>query len=182
MVFTTGIINTKQSMFKIAIVGPESTGKSTLAKQLADHFNTVWVPEYSREFLEKTNGKYTEQDLIQILNGQMESENELVKRANKFIFCDTSPLVIWIWSKVKYGRVNREIEKTLQAFKHDYYLLTYPDLPWENDELRESEGQLTKLYNLYLKKLELLHYPYEIVSGIGNKRLQLAVNALKRFS
>jgi NadR type nicotinamide-nucleotide adenylyltransferase len=168
-------------MYKIAITGPESTGKTTLTKQLAEHYKTVWVPEYSRNFLEKTKGNYTEKDLVQILNGQLEIEKNLIKRANKFLFCDTDPLVIWVWSKVKYGRVDPQIENAIENHKYDFYLLTYPDLPWKNDELRESEGQLIALFNIYFEKLKSLEYPFKVISGNGNDRLKSAINALKYF-
>jgi NadR type nicotinamide-nucleotide adenylyltransferase len=166
-------------MYKIAITGPESTGKTTLAKQLAEHYNTVWVPEYSRVFLKKTTGKYTEKDLVQILNGQLDIEKNLIEKANKFLFCDTDPLVIWIWSMVKYGYVDPQIENALKNHNYDFYLLTYPDLPWENDEFRESENRLTDIYKIYLEKLNALKYPYEVISGNGNSRLKSAINILK---
>ena len=168
-------------MFKIAITGPESTGKTALAKQLADQYKTIWVPEYSRKFLEKTNGLYSEKDLIPILNGQLESEKEFASRVNKFLFCDTDPLVIWIWSKVKFGQVDLEIEKALQNHKYDFHLLTYPDLPWEEDKLRESEGQLDELFEMYLNKLKELGRSYAVISGTGSDRLKCAIDALNRF-
>jgi len=168
-------------MYKIAITGPESTGKTVLAKQLARHYKTEWVPEYSREFLGHTNGKYSENDLATILKGQVDAESRMISKANKFLFCDTDPLVIWIWSKVKYGSVNRKIENALNDHKYDLYLLTYPDLPWEKDELRESEGRLFELFDLYHNKLKTMKLPFEIISGSGTNRLQCAVNALKRF-
>lgn len=168
-------------MFKIAITGPESTGKTALAKQLADHYKTVWVPEYSREYLKQTKGLYHEKDLVQILEGQIEAENKLITKANKFLFCDTDPLVIWIWSKVKYGKVDPRIEKALQDQKYDLYLLTRPDLPWERDKLRESEGLLNQHFEIYLQKLEEFDFPYVIISGNGNDRLKCAVDSLKRF-
>lgn len=168
-------------MYKIAITGPESTGKSTLAKQLADHFKTLWVPEYSRKFLEQTDGKYTRKDLLSILEGQLDAENKLIKKANKFLFCDTDPLVIWIWSKVKYGKVDPVIENALHHHKYDLYLLMYPDLAWEKDKLRESEGFLLQLFELYLKKLDSLKYPFEIIRGVGGNRLQNVVDVLKKI-
>ena len=168
-------------MYKIAITGPESTGKSTLAKQLAEHYNTVWVPEYAREYLLRTNGLYSEKDLLPILKGQIDAENKMIQQAHNFLFCDTDPLVIWVWSMVKYGRVNPEIEDALNKHNYDFYLLTYPDLAWEKDKLRESEGQLMELFNLYLKKIKMLKYPFIIIKGNGDNRFQHAIKALKRF-
>jgi NadR type nicotinamide-nucleotide adenylyltransferase len=165
-------------MFKIAITGPESTGKTALAEQLADHYNTIWVPEYSRKYLEKTNGLYSEKDLVHILEGQIEAENEQLTKVNRFLFCDTDPLVIWIWSKVKFGRVDQRIEKALKDHHYDFYLLTYPDLPWEKDELRESEGRLNDLFEMYLQKLKELGRPYAVIPGSGNDRLKGAIDVL----
>jgi len=165
-------------MYKIAITGPESTGKSTLCEQLAEHYNTAFVPEFSREYLNKKNGKYSENDLTEILNGQLKLENSQVSKANKYLFCDTDPLVIWIWSKVKYGKVDLKIEKELSNHKYDLYLLTYPDLPWEEDSLRESEEKLTELFDLYLNKLQELGFPFKIVSGVGVNRLKTAITAI----
>ena len=168
-------------MFKIAITGPESTGKTALAEQLADHYKTVWVPEYSREYLEKTNGLYSEKDLLPILEGQINAETKMVSKADKFLFCDTDPLVIWIWSKVKFGHVDKQIEKALKDHQYDFYLLTQPDIPWEKDKLRESEGRLNELFEMYLKKLTELGHPYAVISGSGSDRLNCAFEALNRF-
>ena len=168
-------------MLKIAITGPESTGKTALAKQLANHYKTVWVPEYSREYLEKTDGKYIEKDLVQILEGQLDAENKLITKTNRFLFCDTDPLVIWVWSKVKYGKVDQRIEKTLRDHRDDFYLLTSPDLPWIKDKLRESEGELNELFEMYLNKLDELGRSYAVISGSGTDRLKCAIDALNKF-
>ena len=168
-------------MLKIAITGPESTGKTALAKQLADHYKTVWVPEYSRNYLKRTNGLYSEKDLLSILEGQIENENKLVTKANNYLFCDTDPLVIWIWSKVKFKKVDQRIEEVLKNHKYDFYLLTHPDLPWEKDDLRESEGKLNELFEMYLKKLTELGHPYAIVTGSGSDRLKRAIEAIEKF-
>lgn len=168
-------------MFKIAITGPESTGKTVLAKQLADHYKTIWIPEYSRKYLEKADGLYLEKDLFKILKGQINAEIELASKANKFLFCDTDPLVIWIWSQVKYASVDQRIEKILQDHHYDFYLLTSPDLAWQKDELRESEGQLNELFEMYLNKLNDLGRSYAIISGSGTDRLECAIVAIDKF-
>jgi nicotinamide riboside kinase len=82
---------------------------------------------------------------------------------------------------VKYGYVDPQIENALKNHNYDFYLLTYPDLPWENDEFRESENRLTDIYKIYLEKLNALKYPYEVISGNGNSRLKSAINVLKNF-
>ena len=168
-------------MVKIAITGPESTGKTTLAKNLAKQYKTVWVPEYARNYLENTKGVYCQSDLHPILQGQLALEKEKEKKAVRFLFCDTDPLVIWVWSMVKYKQVDPRIEAILQHHTYDLYLLTYPDLPWENDPLRENENRLIAIFEIYLKKLKTLGYQYAIISGKDEMRKQKAVNELKRF-
>jgi len=168
-------------MFKIAITGPESTGKTVLAKQLADQYETIWVPEFSRKYLKKTKGVYREKDLYTILMGQIKAEIKMSSKANKFLFCDTDPLVIWIWSKVKFRQVDEQIEKTLHEHPYDFYLLTSPDLVWKKDELRESEGQLNELFEMYLNKLNELGRSYAVVSGKGPDRLKCAIGVLDKF-
>jgi len=91
---------------KIAITGPESTGKSELAKKLAKHYNTVWVPEFSREYIDNINRPYDYDDIIEIAKGQLNREKEAEKKANKFLFCDTELIVAKIWSEFKYSIIN----------------------------------------------------------------------------
>ncbi|MCD4735883.1 MAG: ATP-binding protein, partial [Bacteroidales bacterium] len=90
-------------IYRIAITGPESTGKSRLSAQLAEHFNTVWAPEYAREYLQKIQRPYTQEDLLEIAKGQKRMHEKMMKFARNILFCDTEMLVIKIWSEFKYG-------------------------------------------------------------------------------
>ena len=138
---------------KIAIVGPESTGKSTLAEGLAKHYQTVWVPEYARGYLNKLGRGYDQSDLIKIAHGQLRLEDEWENDAKRFLFCDTNLVVIKIWSDFKYGNCAPEILQRMHERKYDLHLLTNIDLPWEADPQREHPDKRLELFNLYEKDL-----------------------------
>ena len=126
-----------RKIHKIAIVGPESTGKSLLSEQLSNHYNTAWVPEVARDYLHKLNRPYTFDDLSVIAKLQLKEEERLSKTAKHFLFCDTNLIVIKVWSDFKYGRTEKWIVDAIQKSDYSLHLLTDIDLPWEDDPLRE---------------------------------------------
>lgn len=158
---------------KIALVGPESSGKSTLAAALATHFETNFVAEYARDFINKLNRPYVETDLIQIAMGQIEAEQEALPDAQKILFCDTNLLVIKIWSQVKYGRVAPEITQNLGLKSYALHLLLAPDIPWEADPQREHPASRNQLFELYHHELIQAQVPFHIIAG--ENRLEKAV-------
>ena len=101
-------------IIRIAITGPESTGKSSLAAELASHYNTVFAPEYAREYLELRKGIYEEDDLVEIAKGQIKSEKEIERSASRILFCDTELLVIKLWATHKYKKVDPEILRLIE--------------------------------------------------------------------
>jgi NadR type nicotinamide-nucleotide adenylyltransferase len=167
---------------KIAITGPESTGKSMLAAKLASYFHTVWVPEYAREYLEQLGRPYTEGDILQIAQGQMANEELQLPKANRFLFCDTELLVTKIWSEVKYKRCHPWILESLEVNRYDLYLLCDIDLPWQYDPLREHPDQRQYLFDLYHSELKSRNFPFAIVCGTGPDRLANAVEIIKQLS
>ena len=167
---------------KIAITGPESTGKSTLAEQLAQHYNTVWVPERARTYLDELGGKrYTEKDLLEIARQQLVLEDELTPKANGLLFCDTELLVMKIWSQVKYGHIDPWIMEQLGQKRYNHYLLLYPDLPWEPDPQREHPHLREQMFRLYQGELKKLKRPYTIIQGEGEDRLKAAIKAVDKL-
>jgi len=136
---------------KIAITGPESTGKSVISQQLADHYTTVWVPEYARVYLLQIERSYNYDDILQIAKGQMESEKAFEPIANGLMFSDTELLVTKIWCEVKFGKCHRWIEDNIWMQDYDLYLLMDIDLPWEYDPMREHPARREFLFNLYKK-------------------------------
>lgn len=169
-------------MKRIAIIGPESTGKSTLAAAIAGHFDVPWVPEFARTYLEGLNRPYQEADLLTIAKGQMDAEDRITAESPyppPFLACDTELTVIKIWSEIKYGRVHPWIIKELQQRHYDHYLLTYIDLPWVPDPQREHPHMREALMERYLRECEERNLPYTLIQGKELERLSKAVDALE---
>jgi len=166
------------------LFGPESTGKSTLAKSLAEYYNTQWVPEYARVYLQKkwddNQEICTVEDLIPIAHGQMTSENELVAQANSILFCDTDLLVTQTYSKIYFNDYCPPIiSEHVQKNHYDLYLLMNIDLPWVADDLRDRPNDRSFIFERFQQTLIDHHKPYVTVSGLGDERLASAVNAIK---
>ena len=169
----------KGSVIRIAVTGPESTGKSALAASLADYFHTAWVPEYARHYLEKHGPSYTETDIEMIARGQREAEWHMLHKAKHFLFCDTEPLVTKIWSEHAFGHCPPWIISELTANPHDFYLLCNIDLPWEVDPLREHPHHRRYFFELYRKELIALTLPFTVISGQGRERLENAILSIQ---
>lgn len=166
-------------ILRIALIGPESTGKTTLCKLLAEHYNTVWVPEYAREHIEKLNRPYTLDDIIISAKQQLKIEEEMLHHSNKFFFADTEMIVAKIWCEDVFGTCPVWIEKMIEEKKYDAYLLTSPDIPWQLDPVRENPHRRNYFFCLYLQEIVKRQFTYKIISGTGNVRLQNAINALE---
>ncbi|WP_375580929.1 ATP-binding protein [Marivirga tractuosa] len=166
-------------MKKIAIIGPESTGKSTLTKRLADHFKEPFVPEYGRKYLEETAAQYEKSDLLKISEGMIDAEKKAAKNANQFLFCDTDLIMMKVWYEVKYGECHSFILEKLEQKPYDYYFLCTPDLPWEADPLRENPNIREELFERYQKELEDYGFEYSVISG-KEGRLEKAVEAIQK--
>jgi NadR type nicotinamide-nucleotide adenylyltransferase len=166
---------------KIAITGPESTGKSILAEQLARQYQTAWVPEFAREYLESIERPYEEKDILVIARGQLRGEEMKMEQARNYLFCDTELLVTKIWSEVKYQRCHPWILNNLKTNRYQLYLLCYIDLPWQYDPLREHPDQRQFLFDLYFDELKKRGFPFEVVRGTGTTRLKNAIDIISNF-
>lgn len=169
------------NLIRVAVTGPESTGKSVLTRQLADFFSTEWVPEYAREYLNGLGRPYQEDDLLEIARGQLDLENLKAESANGLLFCDTEAIVVKIWSMVKYGRCHPWIRDAVRDHRYDLFLLCDIDIPWEYDPQREHPGLREHLFGLYRKELDERGFRYEIVTGLGTKRLNNAVGMIRKY-
>lgn len=169
---------------RILILGPESTGKSTLAEDLANHFGEPWVPEFAREYLEMINRPYLFDDLVEIGKGQVGLEDQLAEKAKNFLFCDTDLRVIHIWSEHRFGKTDTWVLDEIARRKYDLILLTDTDLPWTPDPLREYPELEMRQYffKKYCQLAGKSGFPFMVVSGDQETRLQTAVDALKNFS
>ncbi|MEN2280865.1 ATP-binding protein [Algoriphagus sp. SE2] len=167
---------------RILILGPESTGKSTLCKQLSATFEEPWVPEYAREFLENLDRAYGYDDLLKIGKGQIEMEDKLAKVAKKYLFCDTDLRVIHIWSSHRFGKTDPWILEQIEKREYSLILLKDTDLPWEQDPQREYPELEMRQYffKKYLKLAEESRFPFEVVSGNEKARLSQALQFIKK--
>lgn len=164
---------------KVVLFGPESTGKSTLAQLLAEHYNTVFVPEYSRIYAEMQllcNQSLTRDDVIEIAEGQLKLETELIPKANKIIFCDTDLLETKVYSEMYYeGFCPPQLEDFAKQSTCELYLLTYIDVPWIADNIRDKPQEREEQFNIFVAALETYKKPYKTIKGNEKERLQNAI-------
>lgn len=174
---------------KIVIIGPESTGKSTLCEQLAQHYSTSWCPEYAREYLMMHGKKYNYDDLLNIAKGQIALEEEYSARMINShsplptphlpLFIDTDMYVMKVWSEYVFGKCHRFTLEQIVERKYDLYLLCNTDLPWVKDEFREYPDleNRQKLFSIYKDAMINQQVPWVQISGNYSERLSLAIAA-----
>lgn len=168
---------------RIAITGPESTGKSELAEALAIHYNTIWVPEFARKYISWLNRPYNYDDILKIAKGQVAKENTMATLANNYLFCDTDLIVTKIWCEYKYNKCHDWILENLKSQTYDIYLLCNMDIPWQHDPQRENPNERSELFSIYQNELESRNLYFEIVSGTGIDRLNNAIRIIdSRFN
>ena len=170
-------------MKKVVVIGPESTGKSTLSEKLATHFNTVWTPEYAREYIDQLDRPYEQHDLLEIAAGQIALEHQQAMKANKVLICDTDLYVIKVWSEHKYGNCDPRILKQIAKHPCDLYLLTYIDLPWEEDPQREypDPDMRTYFYNIYKDIVMASGARWQEIRGSYEERETIAIAAVQQL-
>ena len=164
-------------MLKIILTGPESTGKTTLCKQLSQHFQIPFVSEYALSYINNLGRRYTKKDILRIAKGQFTSE----QKNKKLLFCDTDLITLKIWSCFKYNTCDswilQKIEK--QKIENRFYLLCKPDIPWKAHPQRENPNERQKLFELYKKEIENIGHKYIVVEK--NKRLQTSIAKLSKY-
>lgn len=166
------------SVKRIVVIGPECTGKTDLSEFLASHYDTEYVPEYARGYLNNLVRPYNQDDLITIANGQLRIEDEFARTAKGLLICDTNLYVIKIWSEFKYGECAPEILDQIKNRSYDLYLLTYVDVPWEDDPQREHPDKRNELYEIYLNELRNQPVPFVEIRGDRDARRQKAIDAI----
>ncbi|WP_022824272.1 AAA family ATPase [Hymenobacter norwichensis] len=161
-------------MLRVAITGPESTGKTTLSRQLAAHYRASWVPEYARTYLEENGANYTLADLEAIARGQLAAEAQAAAEAHAqghaVLFADTDLLVIKVWAEHAFGQCPAWILQRLQQQRYDLVLLPNIDLPWEPDPLREHPHLRQHFFEVYHQALQDLQVNFAVISGTAEAR------------
>lgn len=169
-------------MKKVVIIGPESTGKSTLSEQLAGYYNTSWVPEYAREYLLEHGTNYTFDDLLTIAKGQVALEERYIEKAKdaKLLFIDTDQYVMKVWAEFVFGKSHQWILDQITKRKYDLYLLCNIDLPWVQDVLREypDPGPREELFNIYKNIMLNQPVPWVEIAGNYDERFRKAIKAV----
>ncbi|SKB49219.1 nicotinamide-nucleotide adenylyltransferase, NadR type [Parapedobacter luteus] len=169
-------------LVKIAVVGPESTGKSTIAEQLARAYGTICVPEYAREYCKYLNREYTLQDELNMFYGQLALERSLVPLAKKKrLICDTMILTIKVWCDHLFGYTPAVVLETLRSTHYDFYLLMDIDLPWVDDPLRDFPHLREHFMEVWHQELQAIQANYAVISGQGEDRFANARKAVQAF-
>ena len=172
---------------KIVVIGPESTGKSSLAAALATHFRTSWVPEYAREYLLANGVSYTYEDLLTIARGQLALEESLTAAVSAtgrdLLFVDTDMYVMKVWSEFVFDRCESWILDQIATRRYDAYLLCRTDLPWVKDELREYPDLVSreKLFHIYRDCMINQSTPWTEIGGQGEDRITAGIQAVEKL-
>jgi NadR type nicotinamide-nucleotide adenylyltransferase len=166
---------------KIAIVGPESTGKSTISQQLAEYYNVSWIPEFSRYYCASLTTPCTLQDELNMFYGQIALEDSILSIAKSdFIICDTTFLTVKIWSDELFSETPQAVTNELKTRLYDFYILLDIDLPWQDDPLRDFPHMREHFMEVWHKELKALNANYIVVGGLEN-RLKNAINAIDDY-
>ncbi len=172
----------ERKSIKIALVGPESTGKTTLCEQLATHFNTVFVPEFARTYFEREDiSNYTIEQVADIYKNQLLHENNLNAKNKSFVFCDTALISGKIWCEIVFKKTPDFIEDNLAKQHYNLYLLCDVDIAWVKDEQRKNEKDRMQIFEMHQQLLKQLNANYKIVSGFNENRLQNAIKLVNEF-
>lgn len=160
---------------KIVLTGPESTGKSTLAQQLANHFSVPCVAELARNFISNLGRHYTQSDVLEIARLQIEEEDRILNVGYKAVFFDTDLIITKIWLQHVYQYCPNWIDEALRKNPADIHLLCYYDLIWEPDALRENPDIRPLLFEKYENEIKSFNFNYSIIKGDGEERFKNAV-------
>lgn len=170
------------TVLKIGIIGAESTGKTELCENLALHFDTVWVPEYAREYFNDSDiYNYSLNDLVSIAKRQILVEEQKKLEANRFLFCDTTLITLKIWAELEFNQSPDYIENELKRISYDHYFITDNQVPWVADAQRLNKHSRDLLFQLNLAEVQKIGTPFTIISGIKDQRLKTAIQSLSKL-
>ncbi len=166
-------------MLRVGVIGPESTGKSTLCRQLSEQYGYLWIKEYAREYVEALDRPYTRADLDAIAGHLIE---QISTRYNEpVVLFDTELIIMKVWYEHKYGSTPDAVLRALRDYPMDMYLILTPDICAEPDPVRENLDKREYFLNWYIEEVKLTHRPYVLVSGQGSARTLAAAQAIESF-
>ncbi len=166
---------------KIALLGAESTGKTSLCSQLSAYYNACWIPEYARDYIQQLNRQYTFEDVEHIAEQQNKQLNDVY--IDDYVFFDTELIITKVWFEVVFNRCPSWISQSIAQSPINYYLLCNTDLEWVPDSVRENGGEMRNvLHKRYESILKEFNLPYQCVSGKGQDRLSCAINFIDNIS
>ncbi len=175
------IINSENRVRKIVITGSESTGKSILAKGLADIFNSICIPEFARDYVENLNRPYTYQDVEIIAKHQIILEDVVRKNYTGLVFYDTWLIITKIWFSEVYNKVPVWLNQNIELSNIDLFLVADNSFEWVSDKVRENKNNRDYLQSLYIKEIEKLNKPWKLIKGEGEERLKNAIDAVNQL-
>jgi NadR type nicotinamide-nucleotide adenylyltransferase len=171
----------EKKIIKIAVVGPESSGKSTISAALAKHYQTLWVPEYARYYCEGLTEACTLQDELNMYYGQVSLEKAMeTVLPNNLMICDTTFLTVKIWSDYQLGETPELVLEAIKKHEYDFYILLKNDLPWQEDPLRDFKGLGDYFFEVWIKELKAINANYKEVGGTEN-RLKNAIKTVDNY-
>ena len=167
---------------RIAVTGPESTGKSTLTQQLAEAFNGQFIPEFAREYIENLPHHYTFEDIEAIAKAQVKQYRLTGNSSAEIFFFDTWLIITKVWFNWVFQKMPEWLDMEIRNCPMDLFLLCRPDLPWEADPVRENGGEnRLKLFELYREELKHYGFNFVEIGGVGEERLNNAIAAVRDF-
>ncbi|WP_405200307.1 AAA family ATPase [Christiangramia sp. LLG6405-1] len=174
------------SCLKIVLFGPESSGKTTLSEDLSKYYSEPLVPEFMRKYLQKVwdleHRVCEPQDILPIARGQMELENEKSGQADRLLICDTDLLEIKVYSEAYYDNfVDPQLLKHALNNEYALYFLTYIDVPWTPDDLRDKPHDREGMFQRFQQTLDEYQKPYMILKGDRQTRLNSAVKKIDQL-
>jgi nicotinamide riboside kinase len=176
----------KTAIIKIALFGPESTGKTTLAKQLAEYYETEWVPEFARDYLqekwEENQHICVADDMMPIAYGQVALENKKLASAKKYLFSDTNLMVTKVFSEMYYGFCDPLLNEAALEHEYDLFFLTDIDVPWEKDDIRDTPDGRESVFSVFKQTLIDTKKPFITLSGNKESRLAKAISIIDNLS
>jgi nicotinamide riboside kinase len=169
------------STIRIALIGPESSGKTTLCMELSRHFRSPWVPEFAREFISSLNRAYTEEDILSCTMKQEQIEDELLSKSPDMLFSDTEEIIASVWLNHVFKKDSSWLQQQILKRKFNLYLLTSPDITFIPDPVRENPDRRDYFFNYYKEELDKRKFYYKIISGSEKSRTEDAINLVEQF-